>query len=96
MSKIGKNILAGAREALAIAKGKAAPAAVYSDVDVAKIRAKLGMTQKELAAFIDVSLRTVQEWEQHRKAPNGPARSLLKVAEREPKAVKRALQEHRA
>jgi putative transcriptional regulator len=91
MSKVGKGILKGAREALAIARGKAEPAAVYGDVDVARIRQSLGLTQKELAKLIAVSVRTVQEWEQHRKAPNGPARSLLKVAEKEPKAVRRAL-----
>ena len=49
------------------------------------------MTQVEFADFLDVSLRTVQNWEQHRSIPTGAARSLLKVVQKRPKAVMEAL-----
>jgi putative transcriptional regulator len=57
------------KEAIAVAKGEAKPAKVYADVDVAKIRAKLKLSQSEFAALVDVSKRVVQDWEQRRKAP---------------------------
>ena len=91
MTQFGKRLIKGLKEAVAVAKGEAAPARVYTDVDVAKIRAKLKLSQSEFAALLDVSTRVVQDWEQHRKAPSGAARSLLKVAKKEPAALRRAL-----
>lgn len=91
MTQFGKRLIRGLKEAVAVAKGEAAPAKIYTDVDVAKIRAKLKLSQSEFAALLDVSKRIVQDWEQHRKAPSGTARSLLKVAQKEPAAVRRAL-----
>jgi putative transcriptional regulator len=91
MTQFGKRLIKGLKEAVAVAKGEAAPARIYTDVDVAKIRAKLKLSQSEFAALLDVSTRVVQDWEQHRKAPSGAARSLLKVAQKEPAALRRAL-----
>ena len=91
MTQFGKRLIKGLKEAVAVAKGEAKPARVYTDVDVAKIRAKLKLSQSEFAALLDVSTRVLQDWEQHRKAPSGAARSLLKVAQREPAALRRAL-----
>lgn len=91
MTQFGKRLIKGLKQAVAIAKGETAPARVYTDVDVAKIRAKLKLSQSEFATLLDVSKRVVQDWEQRRKAPSGAARSLLKVAQKEPAAVRRAL-----
>lgn len=91
MTQFGKRLIRGLKEAVAVAKGGATPARVYTDVDVAKIRAKLKLSQREFATLLDVSTRVVQDWEQHRKAPSGAARSLLKVAQKEPAALRRAL-----
>jgi putative transcriptional regulator len=91
MTQFGKRLIKGLKEAVAVAKGDATPAKVYADVDVAKIRSKLKLSQSEFAALLDVSTRVVQDWEQLRKAPSGAARSLLKVAQREPAALRRAL-----
>ncbi|HAH09726.1 MAG TPA: transcriptional regulator [Alphaproteobacteria bacterium] len=91
MNKYSQRLLQSFQEALAIAKGEMEPARIYTDVDVAKIRAKLKMSQAEFAKMIHVSKRVIQEWEQHRKAPSGPARALLKVVERAPATVKRVL-----
>jgi putative transcriptional regulator len=58
---------------------------------VRALREKLGLTQGEFAKRFSLSERTIQEWEQGRAQPDGPARILLRVIEREPKAVERAL-----
>jgi putative transcriptional regulator len=45
------------------------------------------LSQAQFARLIGVSVRTLQEWEQGRRAPSGPARTLLMVADRNPKAL---------
>ncbi len=49
------------------------------------------MSQSQMALFLNVSARTLQNWEQGRREPTGAARTLLRVMQKEPKAVKRAL-----
>ena len=49
------------------------------------------LSQSRFAAIIGVSVRTLQNWEQGRRKPEGPARALLRVVEREPEAVLHAL-----
>jgi putative transcriptional regulator len=60
-------------------------------VNSAAIRRKLGLSQSKFAATFGISLRTVQEWEQGRAEPQGPARALLTLIDREPEAARRAL-----
>jgi putative transcriptional regulator len=60
-------------------------------VDVKAIRTKLGLSQTAFAGRYGFRVRTVQEWEQGRRRPEGPARILLKIIERAPRAVERAL-----
>jgi len=62
-------------------------------IDVRAVRRKIGMSQDEFARQFGVSKRTVQDWEQNRRRPEGPARAFLRVIEREPEAVQRALAE---
>lgn len=59
--------------------------------DVKAIRKAFGMSQAQLATFLHVSPRTLQNWEQGRRIPGGAARTLLRIMEKEPKAVLRAL-----
>ena len=59
--------------------------------DVQAIRRKLGMSQSEFATRFGFSVRTVQEWEQGRALPDRPARILLRVIEKSPKTVERAV-----
>jgi len=59
--------------------------------DVREIRRKLGKSQSEFALMIGVSVATLQNWEQGRRQPEGPARALLKVAARNPRVVAQAL-----
>jgi putative transcriptional regulator len=56
-----------------------------------KVRERLGLSQEAFAQRFGLSLRTIQEWEQHRREPDGPARVLLQVIANEPEAVERAL-----
>ncbi|MCB0097149.1 MAG: helix-turn-helix domain-containing protein [Caldilineaceae bacterium] len=49
-----------------------------------EIRRKLKLSQSAFAGMMGVSLRTVQDWEQGRREPSGPAKSLLRIAEQHP------------
>ena len=94
MSKGGESILRGAREALAFARGEATEGFVVhapTDIDVRAIRKGLGLTQEGFARRFGFSLSAVRDWEQHRRRPESSARILLRVIEREPDAVIRAL-----
>ena len=55
--------------------------------DVASIRTKTGLSQARFAVLLGVSVRTLQDWEQGRRAPSGAARTLLLVADRNPHAL---------
>jgi len=61
------------------------------EADVKLIRQKLHLSQDEFANYFGVSVRTLQEWEQHRRTPNATTRNFLKVIALEPRAVLRAL-----
>lgn len=55
--------------------------------DAKRIRERLGLSQSVFSALLGVSLRTLQEWEQMRREPRGPAQALLRVADRNPEAL---------
>jgi putative transcriptional regulator len=59
--------------------------------DVRALREKLRLSQSQFASKFGFSLRTVQEWEQGRAIPDRPARILLRVIEKSPKTVERAV-----
>lgn len=59
--------------------------------DVRGLRESIKLTQAAFARMIGVSVRTLQNWEQGRREPDGPAKALLRVVERQPKAVLQAL-----
>jgi putative transcriptional regulator len=54
---------------------------------VSEIRARVGLSQADFARLLGVSVRTLQEWEQDRRAPSGPARTLLIIAHKNPRAL---------
>lgn len=62
-----------------------------SSIDVKKIRNNLHMTQEDFSHYFGFNLKTLRDWEQHRREPSGAAKNLLKVIELEPKVVQRAL-----
>ena len=58
---------------------------------IAEARHKIGLTQSEFAKLLDVSLRTLQEWEQGRRQPSGAAKSLIAIAIKRPEILKEVL-----
>jgi putative transcriptional regulator len=68
---------------------------VPAEVNVQKIRKKLGLSQNEFASRFGIAPGTLRDWEQERKRPEGPARVLLMVIDKEPEAVRRALERAR-
>lgn len=74
------------RQALIVHRVKLEP------TDVKAARRAIGVTQAKFAELVGAPLSTVRSWEQGQRQPSGAARTLLKVIEREPAAVKRALQ----
>ncbi len=93
MSKFGKDLIASAHEALAIAKGnKKAPWRIDAQaIDVAAIRKRLKLSQALFAEAFNLSAATVRDWEQGRRRPDRTARALLTVIDRCPEAVIAAL-----
>ena len=65
----------------------------FNAPDIRAIRDGLGLTQAIFADVLGVNIRTVQNWEQGHRSPTGPAMALLKIVEKEPEAVFRALHE---
>ncbi|SDR33929.1 putative transcriptional regulator [Rhizobiales bacterium GAS191] len=97
MTSFGKRLLKSVDEARAIARGEADPSTyrvrMPPTVDVKAIRKRMGLTQAVFAARFGIPLPTLRDWEQRRRAPEGPSRVLLTVIDREPEAVERALAE---
>lgn len=81
------------RQAGRIRRGQSKPGRVmdFGSVDVKSVRLRLGKSQTEFARMIGVSVSTLQNWEQGRRRPHGPARALLRVAAANPAAVAAAL-----
>ena len=95
MSKVADSIRRGLEEALVYAEGEADASRygvhIPEDIDVKAIRAKLDMTQEEVAGRFGFSINTLRHWEQGRRVPEGPTRAYLLVIDRNPKAVQKAL-----
>jgi len=88
-------IMAGLEDARAYLDGTADKSRyrvhVPEKVDVKKIRKRLGLSQETFAARYGFALSAVRDWEQGRRRPERSARILLKIVEKEPDAVTRAL-----
>lgn len=79
---VGREILDGLRE---IKRGEYGR--VINVPDVAKIREETEFSQSRFASLLGVSVRTLQDWEQGRRAPSGAAPTLLLVADKNPRAL---------
>ena len=86
-------LVASIKQAGKIKRGKLKPGRVFhfEPADIKAVREKLNVSQSEFALMIGVSVSTLQNWEQGRRRPEGPARALLKVAAENPEAVAEAL-----
>jgi putative transcriptional regulator len=83
---IGAEILAGIKEINEFKKGnlqlKVTELSEPSAPQI--IRTKLNLSQSSFAGLLGVSIRTLQDWEQGRRSPQGPAIALLRIAEQHP------------
>ena len=90
------DIVAGLKNAIAYARGRGDIGIVHKakvprSINVRAVRARLGMSQADFASRFGISSATVRNWEQGRRQPEGSARVLLTIIDREPDAVRRAL-----
>ena len=93
MSKSYDQIAAGLREAIAHAKGEKTGVVIheFEDLDVAAVRAKTSLSQNDFARTFGMRVGTLRNWEQRRRVPDGPARVLLTLIDRDPIAVLKTL-----
>ena len=88
-------IIAGIDDAIAYCDGTAEPSAygvhTFNPLDIRAIRAKTGLSQARFARTFAIGKRALEDWEQGRRSPSGPALVLLTVIDRDPQAVMRAL-----
>jgi putative transcriptional regulator len=93
---IAKELIQGLEEVKAWKRGetklKTFTVELPKAADVSVIRKELGYSQDEFASVMGVSVGTLRNWEQARREPQGPARALLMVARKNPKAVKAVMQ----
>jgi putative transcriptional regulator len=83
-------LLESVRQGGAILRKEREPSRVFTEADVpdaAAVREGYGLSQEKFAALLGISVGTLRNWEQRRRVPEGPARVLLRVAERHPDAV---------
>ncbi len=82
-------LIASIRQGGAILRGESPPsrAFVVDGPDVKRLRATYRLSQNGFAALLGISVKTLRNWEQGRRMPEGPARVLLQVAAKHPEAV---------
>ena len=90
MNTFGDDLIQSLHEALAHAKGDGL-AVVHAPMIPRKVRERAKLTQAQMAPLMGMSLSGYRKWEQGTRRISGPAATLLRVLEREPEAVKRAL-----
>lgn len=91
-------LLSSVREGGRILRGESSAARVshVADIDVRAVRERYHMPRTKFAAMLGISDRTLEGWEQGRRRPQGPARTLLQVAARHPEAVLETIQSEMA
>ena len=86
-------LLSSVQEMDSIVKKNAEPSRIteFAEPEVKSIRDKIGLSQTRFAGLIGVSKRTLENWEQGRRNPTGPARSLLRLVDTDPDYMIKAL-----
>lgn len=90
MSTFGADLIRSLNEALAHAKGEGA-AIVHAPVTPREVRKQARLTQAQMAPLMGMSVSGYRKWEQGARRVSGPAATLLRVIQKEPEAVRRAL-----
>lgn len=82
-------LLSSIQEGAEILQGRKSPSRAFevNAQDIKAIRERLGLSQRQMANLMGVSVDTLQNWEQNRRKPRGAARTLLLIAARHPEAV---------
>ncbi|PKO22665.1 MAG: transcriptional regulator [Chloroflexi bacterium HGW-Chloroflexi-1] len=82
-------LVASVREGGAILRGEVKPSRVFvvDKMDIKVIREKYALSQNDFATLLGISVSTLRNWEQGRRAPEGPARVLLQVVAKHPDVV---------
>ena len=95
MTKFGDDLIEAMSEVLAYQRGEDIGAIVHhidvGQIDPRNIRNRLKLTQEQMALLLGTSVSGYRKWEQGTRQPRGAARTLLRVMEKEPEAVVRAL-----
>ena len=92
-SKLFEELKRSIRQAGAIARGGRKPARrlEITPSRIQAVREKTQLSQAQSARLLNVSVKTLQNWEQARREPTGPAKALLRIVEKEPAVALRAL-----
>lgn len=87
------DLIQSLKEAKSIASGQvtASRRFMVTPPDVKAVREQIGLSQNEFAQLMQVSVKTLQNWEQHRRTPTGPAAALLKIVMTAPDVVLKTL-----
>jgi putative transcriptional regulator len=93
---VGSDIIEALQNAVTYAKGESSKGRAHRilvapQINVKRVRRKLGLSQNDFAEQFGISAATLRNWEQGRRQPDGPARVLLTIIDREPAAVQRVL-----
>ena len=89
-TSLGKSLEKAMREVLEHVQGKITLESRTVEVcspEVKAIRQKYALSQQDFAKIFGISVRTLQQWEQGRRFPQGPAKVLLNVIDKNPQAV---------
>ena len=86
--ELGNKLLQSVKEMKA---GKATRSTKIAPNEVASARLKTGLSQSQFAEALQISARTLQEWEQGRRQPSGAAKALIQIAFRHPEVIKEGL-----
>lgn len=83
---VGQEILEGIREVKTFKEGKVdlRTRSLKKPLHPLEIRSRLQLSQAAFAGLMGVNVRTIQDWEQGRRKPSGPAEALLRIADQRP------------
>jgi len=92
-AKLFEELLESIQEGGAVLRGEKVPSRSYivEATGVRAIRERTSLSQSGFARLIGVSVKTLQNWEQDRRRPTGPAATLLRIIDREPEMAVRAI-----
>ena len=94
-AQLFEELVKSVKEGGAILRGEASPSRsfTFASTRVKEIRERTRLSQSAFAALLGVSIKTLQNWEQDRRRPTGPAEALLRIIAHKPKLALEALNE---